>query len=748
MTTKCSNNMISYEIEDIIKNNIFKHNIEMVECLENEEMIYFVTLKFNTNILKIISDFKYFCNVKEIDSDIKINELNNKIIYNTNDKSILTILKIIDTFTPKNINFQSSYIDRFHFFNTIQTKIKYNLDIELIKSKSKNISYGKVQIPKELLLNQTQIFSLLLNEIDKINTNYEYEHYIYPFENNIYDLRFHFKSKILNDYFEIQFLIDPKLYPFFPPKIDIIHPKIKAPLYMGIINLNVFKLDNWNSTIPLEWLGTNIFNLVEPLIPKWLETKETTNIDKILTKISILTKQPLSDELNLSLNVPKFNKDKEKDKNSYWKSGTGYGHSGNDNWDIKTFIKEKEHTQNELSLCLEELNSNICIEDIGSIKESFILKYIESTICGINLLSLQDNKIIIDKVLEILITLYSFRNVINGEFFVSIYEKITNINDEILTVFQSNIEAQNDVTYQSINNIFNMYEQYIKENNLIKEQITNLINNSNSSNKENYENFMAKQQFDFGELNPSHKFSAELNSKIDNKSLMRIVSEISSFKSGLPLNWESSIWMRVPKNKMNLFTFIISGPKDTPYENGLFEFHACFPTDYPNKEPKVLLVTTGFGKVRFNPNLYNCGKVCLSLLGTWSGEQGEKWNPKTSTFLQVLISIQSLILVEQPYFNEPGYERDMHTPKGKQRSADYNEVIQLGTMEWAINHQINNPPLGYELITKEHFKRKKDDIIKLCETWISKADKLKEQMTNVFANIKTSLDSLENSNDN
>jgi len=385
-----------------------------------------------------------------------------------------------------------------------------------------------------------------------------------------------------------------------------------------------------------------------------------------------------------------------------------------------------------------------CYEDL----HTDILKYIESTIGGINLLSLQDNKIIIDKVLEILITLYDFRSVINAEFYVSIYKNITNINDEILTVFQSNIEAQNDVTYQSINNIFNMYEQYIKENDLIKEQITNIINNSKTTYKEDYEQVMVKQQFDFGELNPSHKFSAELNSKIDNKSLMRIVSEISSFKSGLPLNWESSIWMRVPKNKMNLFTFIISGPKDTPYENGLFEFHACFPTDYPNKEPKVLLVTTGFGKVRFNPNLYNCGKVCLSLLGTWSGEQGEKWNPKTSTFLQVLISIQSLILVEQPYFNEPGYERDMHTPKGKQRSADYNEVIQLGTMEWAINHQINNPPLGYELITKEHFKRKKDDIIKLCETWISKANKLKEQMTNVFANIKTSLDSLENSNDN
>ena len=44
--------------------------------------------------------------------------------------------------------------------------------------------------------------------------------------------------------------------------------------------------------------------------------------------------------------------------------------------------------------------------------------------------------------------------------------------------------------------------------------------------------------------------------------------------------------------------------------------------------------TTGNGVVRFNPNLYHCGKVCLSLLGTWEGAQGEQWN-ETSTILQV-----------------------------------------------------------------------------------------------------------------
>lgn len=45
------------------------------------------------------------------------------------------------------------------------------------------------------------------------------------------------------------------------------------------------------------------------------------------------------------------------------------------------------------------------------------------------------------------------------------------------------------------------------------------------------------------------------------------------------------------------------------------------------------LSTTGGGKIRFNPNLYACGKVCLSLLGTWRGHASENWDPKLSTML-------------------------------------------------------------------------------------------------------------------
>ncbi len=53
---------------------------------------------------------------------------------------------------------------------------------------------------------------------------------------------------------------------------------------------------------------------------------------------------------------------------------------------------------------------------------------------------------------------------------------------------------------------------------------------------------------------------------------------------------------------------LIIGPKGTPYEHGLFEFDLFCPSNFPNAPPNMLFRTTGGGRVRFNPNLYNCGK--------------------------------------------------------------------------------------------------------------------------------------------
>lgn len=60
---------------------------------------------------------------------------------------------------------------------------------------------------------------------------------------------------------------------------------------------------------------------------------------------------------------------------------------------------------------------------------------------------------------------------------------------------------------------------------------------------------------------------------------------------------------------------LVTGPFDTPYEGGFFHFMIRFPPDYPHKPPRVKLLTTGHNSVRFNPNFYHSGKVCLSILG-------------------------------------------------------------------------------------------------------------------------------------
>jgi len=47
-----------------------------------------------------------------------------------------------------------------------------------------------------------------------------------------------------------------------------------------------------------------------------------------------------------------------------------------------------------------------------------------------------------------------------------------------------------------------------------------------------------------------------------------------------------------------------------------------------------------------------------------------------SLLMQMLISIQSLIFVDEPYFNEPGYEGTMHAPEGDRASRAYNQNIR------------------------------------------------------------------------
>ena len=103
------------------------------------------------------------------------------------------------------------------------------------------------------------------------------------------------------------------------------------------------------------------------------------------------------------------------------------------------------------------------------------------------------------------------------------------------------------------------------------------------------------------------------------------------------------------------------------------------------------LVHYNSGGLRVNPNLYESGKVCLSLLNTWTGTGTEVWNPACSNILQVLLSLQALVLNEKPYYNEAGYDKQMGRAEGEKNSASYNENAFL--VSWrSMLYLLRKPP--------------------------------------------------------
>jgi ubiquitin-protein ligase len=209
--------------------------------------------------------------------------------------------------------------------------------------------------------------------------------------------------------------------------------------------------------------------------------------------------------------------------------------------------------------------------------------------------------------------------------------------------------------------------------------------------------------------------------------------ELSAYKTGLPVEYGSSIFVRAVEGRLDLLRALIIGPDDSPYAGGCFVFD-IYLDNYPANPPKVQFLTTGGGKVRFNPNLYNCGKVCLSLLGTW---QGPGWISGESTLLQVLVSIQSLILVNDPYFNEPGYASSQGTPEGTRRSEQYNANIRKQTMLHAILPFCSgtHPFPEFNDAIEAHYRNKKKALEKQLYQWMAKDSSLMGTVNQILPNF-------------
>tara|TARA_X000000368_G_scaffold398222_1_gene368074 strand:+ start:11361 stop:12092 length:732 start_codon:yes stop_codon:yes gene_type:complete len=121
---------------------------------------------------------------------------------------------------------------------------------------------------------------------------------------------------------------------------------------------------------------------------------------------------------------------------------------------------------------------------------------------------------------------------------------------------------------------------------------------------------------------------------------------------------------------------LILGNKDTPYCSGNYLFEFIFPDNYPYEPPKLKFLTSD-GSMRFHPNLYTNGKVCLSIINTWNGEGWTSCNNINSILL-----ILSSIFDNNSLTFEPGIYIDHYNVK------KYDILVAFKNIEYTIIKQI------------------------------------------------------------
>ena len=184
---------------------------------------------------------------------------------------------------------------------------------------------------------------------------------------------------------------------------------------------------------------------------------------------------------------------------------------------------------------------------------------------------------------------------------------------------------------------------------------------------------------------------------MSSRKLKRITSEIKELENSINILEQSGIYFYYNEDNISILYAMIVGPQDTPYENGFYFFKFEYPDNYPMQPPIAKYCTQGtlpnsadnkFYNIRFNPNLYVCGKVCLSMLNTWSGPG---WVP-TNTITNVLVALQALVLNEQPLVNEPGFENSTLEVLNK-----YRNIISYSNIKIAVIEMLKKQPKGFEV---------------------------------------------------
>ena len=170
---------------------------------------------------------------------------------------------------------------------------------------------------------------------------------------------------------------------------------------------------------------------------------------------------------------------------------------------------------------------------------------------------------------------------------------------------------------------------------------------------------------------------------------------------------------------------LIIGPSETPYFGGNYFFEFKYPSDYPHSPPKVIYCTNG-NNVRFNPNLYTCGKVCVSLLNTWRGDQ---WT-SCQTISTVLLTLCTL-LCKDPLLNEPGVNKNNHDMNS------YDQIIEFSNIDIAVCDIIDKKQSVFMPFFENFYPFIKDNFLKNYDKLIDFAEKKNAELNSESKEFRT-----------
>lgn len=644
----------------------------------NKINIYSKLKKISENdILRLISHF--ISTSENLMSDLEIKIRNNKI--NTNELLIMTFINCQEKCFKNNIIIELINNDVSKWTITFENKISMCLTFDMIKFPNEH--------PNLLQIQPHKIYEKLTDKISKskLFTTIQWNKSF-----NIYDLIMSLKQ-IITEYGQ-RYIMDE---------------------YDGCMKQSVDELCTI-LTISSSYLNIdNIFDSV--FLKKDDRESETSNASH--------ERQPVKKQIN---------------------RGTGYDSQHiHDDWDVSIINTKMSEQNGKIITCLDNILTQFKRVSERDFEYLSTKTFIDCIILILDntLASRGSEKNTIESVM-IMSNIISILQNIGEKYFESIsqYKLCGKTLLDVIIKISNGIEK---TSYYFLKNKIDDIKNIIinASKNFEQKQLQLRTIAKSKSQSEEYEEKMS--EYKFGEtdiIGKRYHYSGVIKSKTDvllKANIEHIMTEYNALSSDLPIQFDASIFVRIDPECMNAMRTIITGPKDTPYENGCFVFDIHLPNNYPNKCPEIQFMNHG-GK-RFNPNLYENGKVCLSLIGTWGNNEhkGESWNPKTSTIFQLLLSIQSQILIEEPWRNEPG-RYSSNDERSKMEIKKYNTFIEGYTFRYAIIELIQNSESLYgseiSTIVKEHFKRKKNTILeKYCNMTLPENKQYFQSYKHIIENL-------------